>query len=230
MRAGVGTAVILIAASIIRDRVMLSATALVGPSARWSAGCSRARLRQAPRASLTLRATSGSVTRRIAATTAACSIGCSVRLSRRSSKKESLRLILPCLESRRTALEIRSGPAACRPVGALPGAGPRGVSKTQSSVKNDMIASTSWALNASSNACSDGVPASVLDMSWPPGRERDVSLAHPHPGQLEGKKVGGRPASSIAATAWTNRSSRRPSARAPPLREHQHSRRRGGCR
>src|SRR5215208_4117904 len=33
------------------------------------------------------------------------------------------------------------------------GAGPRGVSKTQSSVKNDMIASTSWSLKASRSAC-----------------------------------------------------------------------------
>src|SRR5215210_1479435 len=58
---------------------------------------------------------------------------------------------------------------SCLPTSRCPpGAGPRGVSKTQSSVKNAMIASTSCALNASSNACSDGVPTSVLDMviSW----------------------------------------------------------------
>ena len=47
------------------------------------------------------------------------------------------------------------------------GRGPRGVSKTQSSLKNDMIASTSWALNASSSAWSDGVAASGLDMRSP---------------------------------------------------------------
>src|SRR4051794_39368822 len=46
----------------------------------------------------------------------------------------------------------------CLPVSRRPpGAGPRGMSRTQSSVKNDITSSTSWALNASSNACRDGV-------------------------------------------------------------------------
>ena len=49
-----------------------------------------------------------------------------------------------------------------------PGAGPRGVSNTQSSVKNPMIASTSWALNASSNAWSGGVAASARGIVSPP--------------------------------------------------------------
>ena len=58
------------------------------------------------------------------------------------------------------------------------------MSKTQSSVKNDMIASTSWALNASRNACSDGVAAFVLVMAGKlPAASERIAATEPEEGQ-----------------------------------------------
>jgi hypothetical protein len=60
----------------------------------------------------------------------------------------------------RDAVEPRLDPGADLRLADQPPAarlGTRGMSKTQSSVKKDMIASTSWALNASRNAGRDGV-------------------------------------------------------------------------
>src|SRR4051794_23106563 len=74
--------------------------------------------------------------------------------------------------------------ACCLPIRRRPpGAGPRGISKTQSSVKNDITASTSWALNASRNACIDGVATFVPAMKLASVMGRPEPRASTHPTQ-----------------------------------------------